>query len=235
MTEYKFKLITELVIQNASYWPYFAVGVSGIVCLKFISDVKKKKSALQGAAWELTRLMENTTPDAVIERARIAEATIEKFAVVGNASVNRSTLINDDPITPNLTDAGIKLMEKRAKEDREFKSYRSELRQGIGIFLQLVVYKNYRAAFIGMKEYKIRQRTKDMPRLTQLGILLERYGWWNRIILRSIVSQRVMRGLEYHPQTPEGETPIVIRNENILVAMRTYLRTSNTYDRSLVD
>jgi hypothetical protein len=229
-------------------WAYVAAGLVGFAWLRLHWAIQDKVGALQGTAWELIRLMENTTPDGVRERARVAEDTTEKFAVTGNAMITRPSLVSGETITPDLTRAGLTLMERHANDAAQFRAFRGSLRSGVSIFLSLLVHRNASSAFIAMTEYIRRQRDrKDAPNLAELKMFfglppdapkddtpphkrgLTSWDYFT-IGLATRNTGRILDGLEYHPPVPAGAAPVVARGDNILLAMRAYLHTSNTYD-----
>jgi hypothetical protein len=221
-------------------WLYVALIVAMFLLLLVSRAVQDRVGSLQGTAWELIRLMENTTPDGVRNRARVAEDTTEKFAVDGNARIMRSSLISTDQITPDLTAAGLTLMERHASEAAQFRAFRGALRNGIAIFLSVMVHRNTHSAFVSMTEYLKRQRDrKDAPSLAELKMFfglpvdppaddvlqaLQKKGLsaWSYFIIGRAVSHRrqIFDGLEYHPPAP---APAVTTADDILAAMRTYL------------
>ena len=244
------QLILDLIASYLYLWPYPAATVAFIVFLRVRNSLRGRVSALQGAAWELVRRMENTTPDGPRERARIAEATAERFAVAGNASITRPSLITGDTPTSDLTAAGLSLMERHANEAAQFRAERSALRAGIAIFLSLMVHRNSQSAFVAMTEYMRRQRErKDIPNFADLKMALGlRTDWpadwhrrksdltnWDYFAIDYAVRRRrrILAGIQYHPPAPEGSPSIVVTGDNILLAMRAYLHTSNTYDMIL--
>ena len=163
----------ELIASYAYLWPYPVGAVALFMFLRMRNSLRGRISALQGAAWELVRRMENTTPDGVRERARVAESTTEKFAVDGNAKIPRSAMFSGDAATSDLTAAGLALMERHANEAAQFRAERSALRAGIAIFLSLMVYRNSQSAFIAMTEYMRRQRERtDIPNFADLKMVL---------------------------------------------------------------
>ena len=108
----------ELIASYAYLWPYPVGAVALFMFLRMRNSLRGRISALQGAAWELVRRMENTTPDGVRERARVAESTTEKFAVDGNAKIPRSAMFSGDAATSDLTAAGHHETERgNARED----------------------------------------------------------------------------------------------------------------------
>jgi hypothetical protein len=185
--------------------------------------------------------MENTTPDGVRNRAQIAENTTEKFAIEGNSRILRPALISPDTTTGDLTRAGLLLVEKHANDAAQFRAFRGALRNGIAIFISLMVHKNTHSAFVAMKEYSKRQRDrKDAPSLAELKMVFglpedppsdaedlaslrrQRLTGWDYFIIGRAVQQRrqIFDGLEYHPP---GATAPVTTPDDILAQMRTYL------------
>ena len=242
------QLTLELIASYAYAWPYPVAALALLVILKIRAALQTRVDALQGAAWELVRLMENTTPDGPRERARVAEATAERFAVTGNAGITRPSLITGDAPTTDLTAAGLSLMERHANDAAKFRSFRSALRGGIAIFLSLMIHRNSQSAWVAMTEYMRRQHDRaDAPNFAELKMALglppawpytparHRMTRWNEFAIEFAMRQRrkVLSGLEYHPPAPEGSPPIVVTGDNILMAMRAYLHTSNTYDMIL--
>ena len=221
-------------------WLYVAGAIVLIVMFRVHRAVQDVVGALQGTAWELIRLMENTTPDGPRNRAQIAEATTEKFAVDGNARILRSALISTDQITPELTHAGLNLMERHANDAAQFRAFRGALRAGIAIYLSLMAHRNTHSAFVAMIEYLKRQRDrKDAPSFAELKMVFNlpvdppedtelrhrlRKGltFWDYYIIGRAVRQRrqIFGGLAYHPPTPAGT---VVTGDAILVSMRDYL------------
>lgn len=235
------------IISTPYLWLYVAALLAAFGLYRLRLAVQTKTSALQGTAWELIRLMENTTPDGVRERARVAQDTTEKFAVTGNARIPRPAIIGGDAVTSDLTAAGLSLMERHWNDAAQFRAFRGSLRSGISIFLSLMVYRNISSAFVAMIEYMRRQRDrKDAPNFAELKIVfglppempsgevahkrsLTALDYFT-IGLATRNARRVLAGLEYHPPIPDGAAPVVARGDNILLAMRAYLHTSNTYD-----
>jgi hypothetical protein len=232
--------ILDRALPSAYLWIVLAAtAVTVIALFRVHRAVQDKVGTLQGTTWELVRLMENTTPDGVRNRARIAEDTTEKFAVDGNSRIMRSALISTDQITPDLTAAGLNLMERHANDAAQFRAFRGALRNGISVFLLLMVQKNTDSAFIAMIEYTKRQRDRrDAPNFAELKmvfglpvdppdddelrrILKRGLTFWDYFVIERAVRQRrqIFEGIAYHP--PAGAGPIT--GDAILVEMRAYL------------
>jgi hypothetical protein len=217
--------LLDRALPTAYLWIFLAAAAVATVALfRVHRAVQDKVGTLQGTAWELVRLMENTTPDGVRNRAMIAENTTEKFAVDGNSRIMRSALISTDQITPDLTAAGLSLMERHANDAAQFRAFRGALRNGISVFLLLMVQKNTDSAFIAMIEYTKRQRDRrDAPNFAELKILKRGLTFWDYLVIERAVRQRrqIFSGVEYHPPTPAGAAPVT--GDAILVEMRAYL------------
>ena len=216
--------------------------------------IGSKSDALQGAAWELIKLMENSGPGGAENRAEKAENTTEKFAVTGATKV-----MTPRPLAvwrehnPGLTDAGLKLMDLYKVDSKGFRFGRGGARNGVAAFLSVLRDRNLQAAYVTVVDHMKAQRdeladkgTKGLPNLTNLKIFLNLptewprgqmpeeqrgqgfYGYLTSNIALTRMGGQVLRNLEYKTPAFGGRPAIVAHGDDVLRAMREFVRSDDT-------
>lgn len=239
-------------------WGIVALGAISAILLGLLFKMRHKNAvgskvdALQGAAWELVKMMENSGPGGPEARGERAEATTEKFAVAGAAAVGRRPLAVWREVDPKLTDAGLKLMDLYKTDSAKFRKSRGAVRNAVTIFLALVRDRNLQSAYTLMVEHMMAQRDEaaagsrslpnfanlktflDLPTHWPTGNLPERmhgqgfYQYLTSSLALSQLGQRVVSGLEYRALNPQGIDPVIVTDGDILKAMREFIRSDNT-------
>jgi hypothetical protein len=231
-----------------------AILLGGLFWLQHQEAIGTKASALQGAAWELIKLMENSGPGGAESRAVKAEATTERFAVNGATAVaGRRPLAVLHEHNPGLTEAGLKLMDLYKADSKGFRFGRGGARNGVAVFLSIMRDRNLQAAYVAMVEHMKAQRdelaekgSKGLPNFPNLKMFLDLPTEWptgrmpemmrgqgfygfvtsNLALQRSAAS--VLSGLEY--KTPAvGDRPALLAyGDDVLKAMREFVRSDDT-------
>lgn len=239
-------------------WGIVGLGAISAILLGLLFKMRHKNAvgskvdALQGAAWELVKLMENSGPGGPEARGERAEATTEKFAVTGAATVGRRPLAVWREVDPRLTDAGLTLMDLYKTDSAKFRKSRGAVRNAVTIFLALVRDRNLQSAYTLMVEHMMAQRDEaaagsrslpnfanlkiflDLPTRWPTGDLPERmhgqgfYQYLTSSLALTKLGSGVMSGLEYRALNPQGIDPIIVTNADILKAMREFIRNDNT-------
>jgi hypothetical protein len=239
-------------------WSIVALGVGATILLVMLyrrrhrNAVGSKIDALQGAAWELIKLMENSGPGGPEARSERAEATTERFAVTGAAAVGRRPLAVWREVDPKLTDAGLRLMDLYKADSAKFRKGRGAVRNALVIFLAIVRDRNLQSAYALMVEHMMAQRdehaagSRSLPNFSNLKIFLDLPTEWPtgdlpeqmrgqsfyEYLTSSVAVQRlgdeVMNGLEYRTLDSLGSDPIIVADAEILKAMREFIRSDNT-------
>lgn len=216
--------------------------------------IGSKIDALQGAAWELVKLMENSGPGGAEARAEKAENTTEKFAVNGAAKV-----MTPRPLAvwrehnPGLTEAGLKLMDLYKADSRNFRAYRGGARNGVAAFISVLRDRNLQAAYVTMVDHMKAQRdelaekgSKSLPNLTNLKIFLNLptewprgqmpeeqkgmgfYGFLTSNIALNRTAGRVLSNMEYKTPAVGGRPALIAHGDDVLKAMREFVRSDDT-------
>lgn len=231
-----------------------AILLGGLFWLQHQEAIGTKASALQGAAWELIKLMENSGPGGAESRAEKAENTTEKFAVNGAAKV-----MTPRPLAvwrehnPGLTEAGLKLMDLYKADSKGFRFGRGGARNGVAAFISVLRDRNLQAAYVTVVDHMKAQRdelaekgSKSLPNLTNLKIFLNLptewpqgrmpeeqrgmgfYGFLTSNIALTRTAGHVLSNLEYKTPAVGGRPALIAHGDDVLKAMREFVRSDDT-------
>lgn len=241
-------------------WGIVAIGAAAALLLGFMvwmrhqDVIGMKTNALQGAAWELIKLMENSGPGGAEGRAVKAEATTERFAVNGARAVagTRPVAVLREH-DPGLTEAGLKLMELYKADSKGFRFGRGGARNGVAVFLSIMRDRNLQAAYVTMVDHMKAQRDElaekgsrglpnfsnlkmflDLPTEWPAGDMPERlrgqgfYGWMTSNVALTRLGARVFDGLEYKTPAAGDRPALIAHGTDVLKAMREFVRSDDT-------
>lgn len=240
----------------AARWLVVLVGVGAAFTLSWWLSrrwnilVGNKIDALRGAAFELVTMMEQTRPGGPESRAAVAEQTLERFAIVGTErAVRTRPLVVREEQDLGLTDAGLQLIETWRNEARGFRRDRAATRRGVAAFLALIIDRNLQVGYTLMVKHMKMQRddmTMTMPDFPNLKMFLDLPTDWPEgdmpemmsgqsliefLSSNSALNRRgadIFDGLEYQTPALNGRPSIVIRDGDILKAMREFIRNDDT-------
>lgn len=258
-----FEKIYEYLLLTLGYIAYYFIIFISIFLVTFVLylrytysiTIATKVEHLSAAAWELIRLMETLSPS-WRTRLELARETTEQFAVDGAERLGASqhSFINniDSSHVSTLKQVSDDIVDRWWKDAAKFRAKRGSIRNGVSVFL-LLMDGHIGGAHAGMIEHmhgqvsgknphnfdslkKVLYITREFPTDDSIkyyrdaGLTFLQFYFISKSLEKR---HKILSKLTYHPNTPPGKDPIVIRGENILVAMRTFLRTNDTYDERL--
>lgn len=231
-----------------------AILLGLLTYMRYMTTIYSKMDALQGACWELIKMMENSGPGGAESRATRAETTVERFGVIGATSVLATRpLATWQEINPELTDAGLKLADIYRGDSRGFRASRGAIRNGLAIFLAILRDSNLQSAYTLLVEHMKAQRDefedskkKTLPNYANLkqfldlpidwptGDIPERchgqtlFGYKTSMRALYGIGSRLFAGLEYQSPAIGDRQAVLFAEAQIPVAMREFIRTDDT-------
>lgn len=211
-------------------------------------------SHLQGAAWDLVRLMENNPRSTPSKTRKRWQQEFQALVLQSAAELTRMPSAYygklDQPIA--LTGA-IDTLRKGDEETSAFWFKVQGIRNGVQIFYDIMVLRNPGAAFVRMIDHMRRQRDefenkgkKGSPNLTELKIVLELPTEWPvgdlpeqclKRGLREAQAENIISAARRHktfilseliykpwPSPDEPERVEEFQGDDLLAAMRNYVR-----------
>jgi len=204
-------------------------------------------SLLQGALWDLVRLMENYPVRSSSRRGAGRQRVLERFAIEGAGAVGAG---REMPMggtgALDLTTLGFELIDRNEKDGSEHWRRVNGIRRGCFAFIALVQLRDPALARRAMIEHMKRQRDRsdgldnftDFKRLLNLPTVIP-FGdlpELNEKISLTLELEQDLRdvvrlglppaygGLFYKPWGEPGEAEVVYVGDEILTQMREYIR-----------
>lgn len=228
----------------------FIISYGLVFYIKINQTISKKFDVLRAAAWELIKLMENAGPGGPENRASKAETTVERFAVAGNVLVEREAakpalIASGTGKDFALTQSGIGLMRQYWDDSAKFRRGRGHVRTGLMLLLTLVEQKNLHGARMLMIDYmKQRRDNPELPPLINMRYFLDLpvsddadvdarssqsyLGYLTSYYALREAETRVFEGLQYRTPPMDALPSMIVRDGDVIRAMREFIRSDNT-------
>ena len=212
----------------------------------------------QGKADKLNSIAEKFAVDgaAKIAAAFSGTATTAKAADAGAGAAPGAPgyTSSHQIILPDIIPFTREMRDSRLADMTSFGAGTTNLRVALQVFLMLMKHDNIQSAFVNLTEYMKKQvDTKGIPNFPELKeyfglpvklppidqiekLQADGLSWYEWQACNSALKRGrkdILAILAYNPPVDEGKPAIVIRGENVLESMRTFLSSAKTYNPAL--